>query len=34
MRERGTEGDRVGLPSWEGVRKEGGRQGGNRSEAW
>ena len=28
MRERGTEGDRVGLPSWEGGRKEGGREGG------
>ena len=24
-RETGTEGDRVGLPSWEGGRKEGGR---------
>ena len=27
MRERAwTEGDRVGLPSWEGGRKEGGRE--------
>ena len=26
MRERGTEGDRVGLPAWEGGRKEGGRE--------
>ena len=28
-RETGTEGDRVGLPPWE-----GGRKGGNPSEAW
>ena len=33
-RETGTEGDRVGLPPCEGGRKEGGREGGNRSEAW